>query len=298
MNETINLDDMRLFAMAAQSKSLTEASKRLGIPKQTLSRRLAALERQLGLQLMMRTTRQLKLTDIGAAYAARCADIVRQAEDATRSLTDTQQEPRGILRISADPVFGEAFVSELAIAYAVQFPDVELDVVLTRRHVNLIEEGFDIAFRVGHVDRTGLTATPLRPAHVKFCASPDYIARSGAPQRPEDLADHQCILVLSEGTSLRWPLRSAKSAMTTVTGRLRFTSFAMAHMAALAGLGIAIFPEFTCTDDIEGGRLMSVLDDHVADIGPVSVVHPTQRYLAPRVRKFVDLTVDRFRRAS
>ncbi len=295
MNETINLDDMRLFAAAADAKSFTDAGRKLGLPKQTLSRRLARLEEQLGVQLMVRSTRRMELTEAGAAYADRCADIVRQAAEATRALTDAQTDPKGILRITADPVFGDAFVSDLAVAYATRFPDVELDVVLTRRHVNLIEEGFDIAFRVGHVAQTGLTATPLMPADVKFCGNPDYFSRYGTPSLPEDLKDHRCILVPSEGTSMRWPLRSAKAPTTLVSGPLRFTSFAMAHKAALAGLGIAIFPEFTCADDIANGRLVPVLDDYVAEIGHVSVIHPTPRYLAPRVKAFIDLTVERFR---
>lgn len=297
MNETISLDDMRLFAAVAHTKSFTDAGKKLGLPKQTLSRRLAQLEHQLGVQLMVRSTRRMDLTDAGAAYAERCADIVRQAEEATRALTDAQADPKGTLRISADPVFGEAFVSDLVVAYAARFPDVELDVLLTRRHVNLIEEGFDVAFRVGHVAQTGLTATPLMPAHVKFCVSPAYFSRYGTPSRPEDLKDHRCILVLSEGTSMRWPLRTAKAPMTHVSGHLRFTSFAMAHQAACAGLGIAIFPEFACADDIANGRLIPVLSDYVADIGHVYVVHPTQRYLAPRVKAFVDLSVECFKRA-
>ena len=289
--ETISLENMRLFAVVAKTLNFTEAGRVLDMPKQTLSRRIATLERSLGVQLLQRTTRKMQLTDVGASFAERCWDIVRRADEATRAVTDTQEQPQGRLRVTADPVFGEAFVSELVIAYARQYPDVELEVVLTRRHVDLIEEGFDVAFRVGHEDRAGLQSTPLMPARVQYCASPNYLRQFGVPAEPDELSAHSCILVLSEGTSIRWPFRSRNGSTTTVnvTGRLRFTNFTMAHEAALAGLGIAIFPEFKCALDIAANRLVSVLSEWCVDVGTVSIVYPTQRFLAPRVRRFIEM---------
>lgn len=293
--ESINLANMRLFAAVAKTGSFTVAAQLLNMPKQTLSRRIGIFERSLGVQLIQRTTRKMQITDVGAAFAERCADIVRQADEATRAVTDTQEHLKGTLRVTADPVFGEAYLTGLAIDYARLYPDVELDVILTRRHVDLVAEGFDVAFRVGHDNRAGLTATPLMPARVQYCASPDYLARHGTPSTPEELVNHACILVLSEGTSLRWPFRSAKGPkMISVNGRLRFTNFAMAHQAALAGLGIAIFPEFKCADDIASKRLVPVLNDSLIDVGTVSIVHITQQFLAPRVRRFIELTTEYF----
>ena len=291
----MNLDDLRLFAAVAQRKSFTGAGLALDVPKQTVSRRIVRLEAALGVQLLRRTTRSVELTDVGAAFAQRCAEIVRQAEDAARAVTDARDVPRGRLRVTADPVFGEAFVAGLIVEYATRYPDVEIDAVFTRRHVDLVEEGFDVAFRVGQEERADLLYTNLMPADIRYCASPAYVQRRGSPATPEELAGHDCILVLSEGTSTRWPFVSRRGpVMQKVSGRLRFNSFAAAHDAARAGLGIAIFPAFKCAADIADGRLTPVLDDWCMAAGSVSVVHATHQFLSPRVRAFIELATRRF----
>src|SRR5262249_53309451 len=144
-----------------EAGSFTAAARTSGVPKQTLSRRVAELERALGARLLHRTTRRLRLTDAGAAYAARCAEIERIAEEANRAAADTQEVPRGTLRVTADPVFGEAFLTDLVLDYAQAWPEVRLEVVLTRRRVDLVEEGFDVAFRVGQVDDPALSGFAL-----------------------------------------------------------------------------------------------------------------------------------------
>ncbi len=290
----MRLDDMRLFAKVAQARSFTTAARQLGIPKQTLSRRIAELEHALDVQLLLRTTRRLHLTDAGAAYAERCAEIVRLADEAHRDLTDSRTTPRGKLRITADPLFGDAFLPELVAEYAARWPDVHVDVVFTRRKVDLVEEGFDIAFRIGDIDDPAMQATRLGPARVRYCASPAYVRRRGAPATPEDLRDHECILVVGESSATRWPFRGKKGlALVPVAGRLQSNSFALAHTATLAGLGIAIFPEFACADDLRRRRLVTVLDDWRVDVGAVWLVHPRARFLVARVRTFVELASQR-----
>ena len=294
----MRLEDMRLFAKVAEARGFTSAARLLGIPKQTLSRRISELEQELGVQLLQRTTRRLHLTDAGAAYAARCAEIVRMAEEANQWVTNTRQAPTGVPRITADPVFGEAFVTDLVLEYAHRWPAVKLDVLLTRRRVDLIEEGFDVAFRVWSGAEPGLTATRLGPARVRYCASPAYLSQRGAPQRPQELREHECILVLADGSPVRWPFRGpGGEEMVPVGGRLRFNSFAMARQAALAGLGIALFPEFACSEDVRRKRLVPVLDAFSPEPGAVWLLHPAQRFLAARVRAFVDLAVERLGKA-
>jgi DNA-binding transcriptional LysR family regulator len=297
MNRTIKLEDMRLFARVAEARSFTAAARLMGMPKQTLSRRIAELEQALDVQLLHRTTRRLHLTEVGAAYAERCAEIVRLADEANRAVIDEQQVPRGVLRITADPVFGEAFVTGLVVEYASRWPEVHVEVALTRRRVDLAEEGFDLAFRVGRVEDPALTATSLGPARIRYCASPAYVAGHGAPESPDDLQRHQCILVVSDGMPVRWPFHGPRGdVLVPVSGRLRFTSSAMAHAAALHGLGIALFPEFACAEDLRHERLVSVLDDWVMEVGAVWLVHPTARHLTARVRTFVDLALERLAR--
>ena len=295
MGGTVRIDDMRLFAKVAELKSITSAAAALGMPKQTLSSRVTNLEQALGIRLMHRTTRKLILTDLGAAYAERCSEIVRSADEANRIVSDAKDVPRGTLRISADPVFGEAFLTELVIAYARKWPEVRLDVVLTRRRVDLIEEGFDVAFRVGHLDDLSLSGIALGPAQVRFCASPKYLALRGTPRTPDDLATHDCLVVGSPGLPMRWPFRGSKGPrLVPVTGRMTLTSFPMARAATLAGAGIAIFPQFACSEDVRHGRLVPVLDKWLVEVGSVWLVHATRKFLSARVRAFVSMARDRF----
>lgn len=286
----VRIEDMRLFAKVAESKTFTAAAQLLGMPKQTLSRRVAELERALDVVLLHRTTRRLHLTEAGAAYADRCAEMVRLAEEANHAITDDAEVPKGVLRVTADPLFGETFLAPLIIAYAKRWPAVHVDVMLTQRRVDLVEEGVDVAFRVGVVDESQLSAVKLGPARVRYCASPAYVARRGAPKTPKQLASHDCVLVHAEGGSVKWPFRGARGIeLLPVSGRLRFNSFAMARSAALAGLGIAIFPEFACAEDVRRKRLVPVLEDWLVDVGAVWLLYPARRYLTARVRTFVDL---------
>ena len=235
MNGTIHIEDMRLFAKVAEAKSFTAAARLLGIPKQTLSRRVAELERALGVELMHRTTRRLHLSALGAAYAERCADMVRIADEANRAVADAHMVPRGTMRVTADPVFGEAFLTELVIEYARRWPEVRIDVVLTRRRVDLIQEGFDVAFRIGQVDDPALSGFSLGEARVRYCASPAYLARRGMPSSPEELKKHECLLVTSDQAPVRWPFRGEKgSEPVPVSGRMRLSSFVMSPGAGLA----------------------------------------------------------------
>jgi len=295
MNGTIRLEDMRLFAKVAEVKSFTGAARLLGVPKQTVSRRIAELERALGVDLMHRTTRRLRLSDVGAAYAERCADIVRIAEEANRAVSDVNDVPRGPLRVTADPVFGDAFVTDLVTDFARRWPETQVEVVLTRRRVDLIDERFDVAFRIGQPDDAALSGVDLGAARVRYCASPSYVARRGAPARPEDLRRHDCIVVTSDGAPTRWPFPGERGPrLVPVTGRLTFSSFSMARAAALAGLGVAIFPEFACADDLRRKRLVPVLGACVVDVGAVWLLYPARRFLPARLRAFVDLARERF----
>lgn len=297
MDETIRLEDMRLFARVAETKSLTAAARHLGVSKQTLSRRVAELERALGVQLMRRTTRRLNLTAVGTAYAERCMEIVRSAEEANRAVSDTHEVPSGTLRITADPVFGEAFLAELVIEYARQWPQVRIEVTLTRRRVDLVEEGFDVAFRIGAVNDATLSGFSLGAARVQYCASPAYVARRGSPKTPKELSDHECLVVASDRSPAVWPFRGKEGlAMVPVTARMTLSSFSMARAAAIAGLGIAIFSEFACAQDLLEKRLVPVLGDQPVDVGAISLVHAARRFLPARARSFVDLTRGRFAR--
>ena len=291
---------MRLFAQVAASGTLSGAARALGVPKQTVSRRLAALELALGVPLARRTTRRLRLTDVGIAYAARCAEVVRLADEAHSLASSQTSAPRGRLRLTADPTLGEAFLNELCALYLQRYPEVELEVILTARRVDLIEEDFDLAFRVGHLADSSLIGTRLGPARLVYCASPDYLQRRGRPLQPTDLLHHACVSLVPGLEVHEWPFtgRDGKRFGVRVRGPLRVNSLALARSAALAGLGIANLPFFACADDLEHKRLEALLEGWGGEAGGIYIVYPQHRFLAPRVRAFVDLATTFFRERS
>lgn len=295
----MNLHDMRLYAAVVDAGSFTGASRALGIPKQTLSRRIAALERALGVRLLHRTTRRLRPTDVGAAYAARCDALVRLADEANAEVVGARTVPSGVLKASADAFFAETFLGPLLASFLEAYPEVDLDLRLTSRRVDLIEEGLDCAFRIGVLDdRPDLYASRLADADIRYCASPAYLARRGTPSAPADLTEHDCIVSTGGPGPTRWPMRDARgapSAFVIERPRVRAGSFAMARALVLAGRGIGVFPTIACAEDIDAGRLVPVLDDQVGPSGAVWLVRPARDFLPARVRAFVDHTLRHFR---
>lgn len=310
----MNLNDMGLFAAVVEEGSISAAARRLGIPKQTVSRRIARLEEELGVQLLRRTTRSLRPTEAGAAYAERCGEVARLAREANECLTSAVAAPRGTLRLTADHVFGEHFLPPLLKEYAERYPEVSIEVMLSRRMVNLVEEGFDLAFRVGAGPggsgssggmrvaggsraaaefegggpRAGgsLTSVPLGPAVICYAASAEYLERRGVPGHPDDLGRHECLLQAHAPGPVLWPFREL--GRVRVEGRLRLNSFTLVRRAALDGLGIALMPAFLLSQE-----LIPVLGEWTPEVGSVCLVYPTQKFQAARVRAFLELATER-----
>jgi DNA-binding transcriptional LysR family regulator len=287
---------MRLFSQLAESGTLTGTARVLGTSKQTVSRRLAELEQTLGVELARRTTRRVTLTDIGRAYAARCAEVVRLADEANRAVTSRLNEVRGMLRITADHTFGEAFVAELVTRYLRAHDGVRVEVLLTSRQVDLLGEGFDVAFRVGPApDVTHLAATRLGPARLWTVACPDYLSGRPAPDHPDDLAAHDCVAAVPTMAQSAWPFDIDGSLrLVGVEARVRVNGLAMARRAALGGVGVAHLPEFAVSEDVAEGRLVRLLADHTPEVGGVNLVYPHSQLLAPKVTEFVALAVEHF----
>ena len=291
------LDDMRVFAELAEAGSISGAARALGVPKQTVSRRLSALEDALGVELARRTTRRVTLTDVGRAYAARCSEVVRLADEANRAVTSQLDAVVGTLRVTADHSFGEAFLPDLVTAYVQAHADVRVDVLLTSRKVDLIDEGFDVAFRIGPPpDVTYLSATRLGPARLVTVASPEYLGRRGTPKAVDELGAHDCLASVPSLARTGWPLWIDGSLrIAPIDARVRVTGLSMARHAALAGAGIAHLPEFSVRDDLAAGTLIRILVVHSPDVGGVHVVYPHSQLLAPKVSEFVAMAVERFR---
>ena len=292
------LDDMRLFAQLAESGSLTGAATSLGMSKQTVSRRLAELEQSLGVELARRTTRALALTDVGRAYAQRCAEVTRLADEANRAASSQLEVVSGRLRVTADNTFGEAFLPDIVTRYLRAHINVDVEVLLTSRRVDLLDEGFDVAFRVGAPPNVShLAATRLGPARMRTVASPAYLAARGTPRRIEELTHHDCLALVPSLSHTGWPLLvDGAVRLIPIAARVRVNGLAMTRHAALAGAGIAHLPEFAVADDLDQARLVSVLGAHAPEVGGVHIVYPHSHLLAPKVSEFVALAVSRFQK--
>jgi DNA-binding transcriptional LysR family regulator len=222
----------------------------------------------------------------------------RLTKTANGAIAEPGGTATGVLRVTADPVFAEAFLPALVAEYAMHHTEVRVDVVLTRRRVDLVQEGFDAAFRIGAVDEPGLVVHRLGAARVRYCANPAYLMERRSPESPRDLRDHDCIVLASDGPPMPWPFKSSRGVqMLTVEARARVSDFALVREFVAAGMGIGNFPAFACAGEIARGRLAPVLDDWVPDTIYVALVHPRSRYPAARVQDFVKLTQQHFAQA-
>ena len=292
----VRLDDMILFAKLAETGSLTHTARALGTTKQTVSRRLQELEDSLGVALAHRTTRALTLTDVGRAYAARCADIARLADNANRIAAAKLTQVSGTLRVTADPTLGETFLPALLTDFLRDHPAVRVEVFLTARKVELMEERFDIAFRIGAPpDVAHLASTRLGPARLWTVASPAYIAEHGLPTSLTELSDHHCLGAVPDLTHSAWPFAIGGTIRAVpVTMRLKVNGLAMAHQAVLAGAGVAQLPAFAVKADVSAGKLVQLFEDHTPEVGGVNLVYLHAQRRAPKVREFVTRARDRF----
>jgi DNA-binding transcriptional LysR family regulator len=294
MDGTIGtLDAVLAFTRVAQLRTFSAAAKKLGLPKSTVSRRVAGLERRLGAQLLHRTTRKLHLTDIGELYFARCERVIAELEEAERAVLELQAVPRGTLRVTTPADFGLDLPARLIAAFQLAYPDVQVLVTATNERMDLVAGGFDVALRAGTLPDSALVARKLLSMHSGLYASPEYIARRGAPTRPQQLAEHDCIIFGRDRLQTSWRLHGPEGDVEVeVTGRFGCNDFNFARGAAISGIGIARLPAFGCSEDEQQRQLVRVLPDHIGDGGSLFAVYPSQRHLTPKVRAFVDYAVE------
>ena len=289
----IDLNDMLLFAQVVQAGSFTAAAKELSMPKSTLSRRVSKLESQLNCRLLQRTTRSLRLTDVGADFYDHCNRMVQEARQAEQIVNLSQETPRGLLRVTAPVEFGSDLLGTLAAEYLQQFP-VRLELDLSNRFVDLIEEGYDLALRAGRLDDSSLIARRLGETRLLVCAAPDYLEQRGSPESPKQLTEHNCLVY--PGPDGRTLLQfSGPNSLTQVQleGKLSANSMSTLRDAAIAGLGIAILPMTLCREAIEQGQLLTILEEWRLPVDGIYAVYPSPRHLTPKLRSFIDFIASR-----
>lgn len=287
------LGAMRLFVAVAETGSFSSGAQRVGLSKSVASKQIKALEDHLGARLINRTTRRLNLTEVGTAYAERCRRLLADLDETEASVSRLHADPRGVLRINAPMSFGQQHLAPLLAEFLRRYPHIELDLNLNDRRVDLLEEGVDVAIRIGELEDSSLIARKLSETELVACASTDYVAQQGLPGHPDELARHPCL-----GYSLRagrdvWRFRrDGEEVSVNVQGPLRVNNGDTLRVAALAGLGIVLSPCFISGADLQAGRLVRVVPEWRAATLGIYAVYPPHRYLSAKVRAMVDFLRD------
>ncbi|GAB2176601.1 LysR family transcriptional regulator [Dongia sp. agr-C8] len=282
-----NLPAMVAFAIAVDRGSLTAAGKALGRSKAAISRQIAELEERLGVQLLQRTTRAIAPTPAGKEFHSRCATIIEGYLEAQSEVTALDSKPKGMLRATLPLAFTVLQLGELVPRMLEQMPELRLDVMLSDRKVDLLEEGFDVALRLGDPMDESLVALHLGDCKLLVCGAPRYLKAHGIPTKPSDLAKHECIIETSDDSNAVWMF--GKGRAIKVNGRLRTNNGQMARAAAVAGQGLAFLPSFLVHDDVKAGRLRPLLTEYLDALYPIYAVFPQNRRSSAKVRAFVDL---------
>lgn len=297
MKRTIDrLVDLEAFVRVAETGGIGSAATRLGVAKSAVSRRLKNLEERLGVRLVNRTTRRLSLTETGRAYYQRAVVILRDLDEADQAAAAVHGTLRGTLRVAAPLSFGLRHLAPAVSEFLVRHESLSMELDLNDRRIDIVDEGFDIAVRIGVLEDSSLVARKLFDARNVLCASPDYLARHGTPERPEDLANHAGLVYASGAERRAWTWRHLDGGERTVTpsARLLSNNGDMLVAAAEAGLGVFLLPSFIVHQSIEAGRLVPLLTA-AGWTGVVAfAVYPPGRHLSAKVRAFVDFLAERF----
>jgi DNA-binding transcriptional LysR family regulator len=289
------LDEIRAFAAVAEARSFTQGARKVGVSGAQVSKLVARLENRLGARLLNRTTRDVSLTDTGQAYLERARELLEEFDALETSVRDRSRGPSGTLKISAPVSFGKNQLTPALLDFASGCLAVSLDVTFSDRMVSLVEEGFDVAVRIGHLSDSSLVARRLAAVRMVTCASPAYLQGAGTPRTLEDLAGHEAILDANVSDATVWrfgPKGGAREVR--VHGRLRFNGAEPCVAAAVAGFGVVRTPAFAAADDLRAGRLVPILCDFEPELIHVYAVYPHARHLAAKVRAFVDFLAARY----
>jgi DNA-binding transcriptional LysR family regulator len=289
---------MSLLLAVVDAGSLSAASRRLGAPLATVSRKISNLEARLGARLLVRSSRSVALTQTGAAYVAACRRILEELGEAERAAAGEYRQPKGHLVVTAPIVFGRLHLLPIVAEFLKTYPEIAIRMMLADRVVNLAEEHIDVALRIGELPDSALTAAKVGEIRWVVCGAPGYLAARGTPWHPEDLAAHDCITFEGLASPLEWRFRDGKAAIpVTVNSRLVVNTAEAAVDAAKAGLGLTRVLSYQITAARRSGDLTPVLEDFEPLPSPVSLVYDGQGLLALKTRAFLDFAVPRLRAA-
>lgn len=290
--------DLKTFVAVAEAGSLSAAARRSGTTKSVVSRRLSDLEARLGTRLVNRTARGLTVTEAGGRFYERALRLLADLAEAEEEAIHERAEARGILRLAAPMTFGTMYLSEALLDFAANHPGLTFDLDLDDRMADLATGGYDLAVRIGRLPDSSLVARTLAPSRHVVCASPDYIAEHGAPDHPDGLKDHACLLYSNRDPNPAWSLTTERRERSyRVRAALRSNNGEILRDAALSGRGIGLLPTFIAGPAIARGELKPLLLDHPPPEGTISAVYLASRHLSSKVRLLIDHLHARFQTA-
>jgi DNA-binding transcriptional LysR family regulator len=291
-----NLADVAVFVRVVERGSFTLAADELELSRAAVSKYVSRLEERLGARLLHRTTRRLALTEAGAALFEASRGALERIEEAESAVAQFQSEPRGRLRVSAPMSFGILYLGSAMAEFARAYPRITLDVRLDDRFVNLVEEGIDVAVRIGTLTDSSLVARKLSTTRALICASPEYLKEHGEPETPEDLVGHNCLLYsyLSTANVWRFTAPDGREVPVAVNGSFRINNGIVLGEAAAAGHGIVLAPSFYVAPMLRDGRLKRLLAGYRLQELGIHAVYPQRDHVPPKVRAFVDFLAKRF----
>lgn len=280
--------EMQTFATVVDAGSFVGAADALGLSKGAVSRHVNELESRLGVRLLHRTTRRLSLTAEGEVFLGRCRDLLSSLDEAEAEITSSSDTARGLLRVNAPVTFGIRRLAPLWGVFRDCHPQVRLDITLADRIVDLVEEGYDLAIRIGTLSSSSLVSRRLTVTRLILCASPEYLAVHGTPAQPEELAGHAAIGYSYWSGGDEWRLEGPKGPVTVrINTCIQCNNGDTCRAAALAGQGIILQPDFVVGDDVEAGTLVELMPEYRAGELGVHAVYPSRRHIAPKVRALI-----------
>jgi DNA-binding transcriptional LysR family regulator len=290
---------MTTFVRIVEKGSLTAAANVLDTSLPSVVRILATLERELGVSLLYRTTRRIHLTDEGAQYLDRCRSILSEVHDAEADLTSRQVDPQGRLTVTASVLFGRRYVAPIVSAFIQRHQNVNVEMLFVDRVVNIVDEGIDVAIRIGHLGDSSLVAIPVGEVRRVVCASPRYLRRHGIPGKPQDVRTHRCIRHVGLSPRNEWNFRVGRRLIgVQINCAIVSNEIDSTLAACTTGLGLGMFLSYQTAPYRKADKIRYVLEDFETDPVPVQIVYPHTRRLSTTVRAFVDECVSKLRRVS
>jgi DNA-binding transcriptional LysR family regulator len=291
------LSSMNAFVVAAEEGSYAGAARRLDVSPQMVAKHVSALEQRLGARLLNRTTRRQSLTEVGSAYYERCKHILAEAQSADSLAQVMNATPRGKLRISAPVTFGSWGLMPLITGFLRRYPEVEIDLHLTDRFVDLAEEGYEVAFRIGPIANSTLVARPLAPYRLMVCAAPSYLKERGVPQVPGDMTEHECLgyAFWSRPADSEWQFYEAGQLLSVqVGGRLRINESKALLTAAIDGFGVLQGPADFLQPAVEAGELVPLLTEFEIPGRQMHLLYAADRQRTAKLRSFIEVAMEYF----